>query len=221
MEETVQSRQWRVDAKAEAPGRNRSMAELSRDDQELVRQIVRGDEAAFRAIYVRYQDPIYRFALHMSGNGATAEEVTQEAFMLLITSPKSYQPEKGSVAGYLFGIARNLTRRSMLRGHLNVPIADDADEGDGLAFASDLDILEDMTRAETVEALRGAILTLPDLYREAVVLCDLEELSYAAAAEALQCSEGTVASRLHRARSLLKTKLLKTKILKTKLLKTN
>jgi RNA polymerase sigma-70 factor (ECF subfamily) len=193
------------------------MAELSREDQELYRQIARGDEAAFRELYVRYQGPIYRFALHMSGNSATAEEVTQEAFMHLITSPKSYQPDKGTLAGYLFGTARNLTRRSMLRSQMNVPIADDADEGGSLAFASDLDILQDLTQAETVEGLRNAVLALPDLYREAVVLCDLEEMSYAAAAEALQCSEGTVASRLHRARAILKTKILKTKLLKTKL----
>lgn len=167
----------------------------------------RGDEAAFRTLYGRYQGPIYRFSLHMSGNGATAEEVTQEVFMLLITSPKSYQPEQGTVAGYLFGIARNLTRRSVQRGQMHVAIADDTGEGDELALASDLDILEEMAQAETIEALRCAVLALPEPYREAVVLCDLEEMSYSDAAEALQCSAGTVASRLHRARAILKTKL--------------
>jgi RNA polymerase sigma-70 factor (ECF subfamily) len=118
------------------------------------------------------------------------------------------------VAGYLFGIARNLTRRSVQRGQMHVAIADDTGEGDELALASDLDILEEMAQAETIEALRCAVLALPEPYREAVVLCDLEEMSYSDAAEALQCSAGTVASRLHRARAILKTKLSRQKCAK-------
>lgn len=188
-----------------SPGR--TMEELSTDDQELLRRTARGDEAAFRTLYGRYQGSIYRFALHMSGNAATAEEVTQEVFMLLISNPKSYEPGKGTVAGYLFGIARNLTRRSVQRGHLHVSLADENGEEECPIATSDLDALEDLTREETLEALRGAVLALPERYREAVVLCDLEEMSHAEAAEALQCSAGTVASRLHRARAILKTKL--------------
>lgn len=190
-----------------SPGR--TMEELSRDDQELLRRTARGDEAAFRTLYGRYQGPIHRFALHMSGNTATAEEVTQEVFMLLISNPKSYEPGKGTVGGYLFGIARNLTRRSVQRGQLHVPLADENGNGEEECpiAANDLDALEDLTREEALEALRGAVLALPERYRETVVLCDLEEMSQADAAEALQCSAGTVASRLHRARAILKTKL--------------
>ncbi len=87
------------------------MAESSPADRELFKQLAKGNETAFSALYERYQGPLYRFALHMSGNGATAEEVTQEVFMLLIGNPKGYDATKGPVGGYLFGIARNLTRR--------------------------------------------------------------------------------------------------------------
>lgn len=171
--------------------------------------MAKGNEAAFRALYERYQGPIYRFALHMSGNKATAEEVTQEVFMLLIGNPKGYEPEKGAVAGYLFGMARNLTRRSIQKRHLDVPIGDCEGNGDGPApmLASPLDVLEELSQSELLDLLRKAVLSLPEPYREAVVLCDLEEMSYATAAESLECSAGTVASRLHRGRAILRTKL--------------
>ncbi len=183
------------------------MAEHATDDQELLRQLAKGNDAAFNATYERYQGPLYRFVLHMSGNGATAEEVTQEAFMVLIGNPRGYDPDKGSLAGYLFGIARNLTRRSLVQRRHDVPIADDPGAEDALAFASDLDLLEELSQSELLDRLRRAVLALPELYRETVVLCELEEMSYDNAAEILQCSPGTVASRLNRARAMLKTKL--------------
>ena len=75
------------------------------------------------------------------------------------------------------------------------------------ALASDLDVLAELSNSELLEYLRKAVLALPEQYREAVALCDLEEMSYADAAALLECSPGTVASRLHRARTMLKMKL--------------
>ncbi len=183
------------------------MAESPLEDQELLRQLSKGKETAFTALYERYQGPVYRFALHMSGNAATAEEVTQEVFMLLIGNPKGYNAEKGSVGGYLFGIARHLTRRVLQRSRLDMPIEEEwLDTGDA-GFTSDLDVLAELSNSELLEYLRKAVLALPEQYREVVALCDLEEMSYANAAALLECSQGTVASRLHRARTMLKTKL--------------
>jgi RNA polymerase sigma-70 factor, ECF subfamily len=184
------------------------MAESPSADQELLRQLARGNETAFRNLYERYQGPLYRFVLHMSGNSATAEEVTQEVFTLLIARPRGYVAEKGSVAGYLFGIARNLSRRIMQRSRLDLPIDDESLDGPREpALASDLNVLAELSNAELLETLRKAVLALPEPYREVVALCDLEELNYAEAAAILECSPGTVASRLHRARAMLKTKL--------------
>lgn len=185
------------------------MAESPGQDQELLRQLAKGDEAAFRSLYESYQGPIYRFALHMSGNKATAEEVTQEVFMRLMINPKAYRPERGPLAGYMFGIARNLTRRIIQTRHLDVPIGDYDGNGDSPAccLSSEQDVLEDLSQSETLELLRKAVVSLPEPYREAVVLCDLEEMSYSCAAELLGCSPGTVASRLHRGRSILRAKL--------------
>jgi RNA polymerase sigma-70 factor (ECF subfamily) len=207
LEDFVQLAQWKTGVQADAP--SPAMADSPSEDQELLRQLAKGNEVAFRTLYERYQGAVYGFVLHMSGNGATAEEVTQEVFMLLIRSPKSYQPEKGSVAGYLYGIARNLARRAMLHSYryveLNNGLGSGAEtEGE---IAIDPDVLEDLSQEEQIVALRKAVVSLPEQYREAVVLCDLQEMSYAQAAEFLNCSPGTVASRLHRGRAILKAKL--------------
>jgi RNA polymerase sigma-70 factor (ECF subfamily) len=207
LEDFAQLAQWKIGAQAEAP--SPAMADSPTEDQELLRQLAKGNEVAFRTLYERYQGSIYGFALHMSGNRATAEEVTQEVFMLLIRSPKSYQPEKGSVAGYLYGIARNLARRAMLHSYRYVELNNGLGPGAGTesGLAMDADVLEDLSQEELIVALRKAVVSLPEQYREAVVLCDLQEMNYAEAAEFLDCSQGTVASRLHRGRAMLKSKL--------------
>jgi RNA polymerase sigma-70 factor, ECF subfamily len=176
-------------------------------DMELYRQLAKGREEAFSALYERYQGPIFRFAWHMSGNTATAEDVTQEVFMLLIHNPNNYDPAKGSVAGYLFGIARNLTRRRLNRSRLDEPLAEEGPENFESELAGDTDLLGDLTRSELLQCLQKAILALPEQYCEVVVLCDLAEMSYPDAAAVLQCPPGTVASRLHRARVMLKARL--------------
>jgi len=183
------------------------MAESLSLDRELYRQLAKGREEAFGALYERYQGPIFRFAWHMSGNSATAEDVTQEVFMLLIRNPKNYDPAKGSLAGYLFGIARNLTRRRLDRSRLDAPLAEDWTDSNENELAGDTDLLGDLTRSELLQCLQKAILGLPEQYREVVVLCDLSEMSYPDAAAVLECPPGTVASRLHRARLMLKARL--------------
>jgi len=183
------------------------MEEPNRGDQDLYRQLAKGHEGAFCALYEKYQGPIFRFAWHMSGNNATAEDVTQEVFMQLIRNPKSYDPAKGSVAGYLFGIARNLTRRRVDRSRLDEPLAEDWTEGNESVLASATDLLADLTRADLLACLQKALETLPAQYREVIVLCDLQEMSYPEAAEVLECPPGTIASRLHRARLMLKARL--------------
>src|ERR1700682_5495867 len=183
------------------------MGESHRVDQELYRQLAKGREEAFSALYERYQRPIFRFAWHMSGNCATAEDVTQEVFMLLIHNPKNYDPAKGSVGGYLFGIARNLTRRRLDRSRLDEPLAEEWPEGNEAGLASDTDLLADLNRGDIRECFQKAVLSLPEQYREVIVLCDLEEMSYPEAAGILQCPAGTIASRLHRARLMLKARL--------------
>jgi RNA polymerase sigma-70 factor (ECF subfamily) len=177
------------------------------DDEQLLRTIVRGDEGAFLTFYRRHQGPVYRFALQMSGQVEIAEEVTQEVFMVVMGSASKYDSKRGSVAAYLYGIARNFVLRRLEQERPYLTTLDDP-EGEYSDVAADgEDTLAELTRNERIESLRRAVLALPPAYREVVVLCDLHELDYAEAAAALDCAIGTVRSRLHRARALLTEKM--------------
>lgn len=203
MEAFAHSAQLTIEGSTELSGR--PMAEVELHDKQLLRQISKGDEAAFALVYARHQGQIYRFVLHMTGSNATAEEVTQEVFMLLIRNPNGYDSAKGSFGAYLFGAARNLAWRAIKREVLDVSL-DDVLESEPIC-TDDWDVLEKLSSAERIDLLRKALQTLPELYREVVVLCDLEEMSYGQCASILDCSSGTIASRLHRAHAILKMKL--------------
>jgi RNA polymerase sigma-70 factor (ECF subfamily) len=176
-------------------------------DDELFVRLRGGEEAAFVALYRKRQGAIYRFALHMSGLANVAEDVTQEVFLALLQDRCGYDPERGTLSGYLYGIARKLLLRQMERGRVDVPLESDSEDAALPQLAVDDNALEDLTHREGIEALHRAIRTLPRRYREVVVLCDLEEVDYADAANVLGCPIGTVRSRLHRARALLLDKL--------------
>ena len=176
-------------------------------DDELLLRMRSGDEQAFTALYRRRQGAIYRFALHMSGSAATAEDTIQEVFLALIRDDCGYDPERGTLAGYLFGIARKLVLRHLERRRTDVELDAEADDLVSPDATASADQLAALTRKEGIAALRRAVQTLPQRYREVVVLCDLEEVDYAEAAFILGCPVGTVRSRLHRARALLLEKL--------------
>jgi RNA polymerase sigma-70 factor (ECF subfamily) len=114
-----------------------------------------------------------------------------------------YDASRGTVISWLLGITRNLVRRRLERDRFVQPLDPAHDQPQDSAP----DPLQDLTRAERIALIRRAVMSLPTRYREVVLLCDLEELSYADAACALNCAVGTVRSRLHRARALLANKL--------------
>jgi len=178
----------------------------SPSDRDLLRRIANRDEGAFLTFYRRHQGLVYRFALQMSGKAEHAEEVTQDVFMQVMGSAKQYDAGRGSVAAFLIGIARNLVLRSLERDRPYV-VLEDPDGENTWRMVSEQDALDDLTRQERIESLRKAVLALPPAYREVVVLCDLQEMDYAEAADVLGCAMGTIRSRLHRARALLMEKM--------------
>ncbi len=168
-----------------------------------------GEEEALTTLYRRRQGGIYRFALQMCGSKALAEDVTQEAFMVLIRDGQTFDPARGSLNGFLMGVARNLLLRRLQRERFYAPLEGDSDDetvSNRLVLTTG-GPLEDLSRTEAITSVRTAVLALPERYREVVVLCDLQEMSYVEAAEVLNCAVGTVRSRLHRARALLIEKL--------------
>jgi RNA polymerase sigma-70 factor, ECF subfamily len=180
----------------------KGMRDFARDnDDDLLRQTTAGDEQAFTALYGRHQASVYRFALHMSGSVDVAEEVTQEVFMFLIRGAKQYDAKRGSLAGFLYGVARNHVLRRLQRDRVYCDPPDDD------AHGVDDDTFGGIVRSQRIDCLRKALLALPEHYREVVVLCELEEVDYAGAAEALGIPIGTIRSRLNRARAMLAERL--------------
>ena len=179
----------------------------SHSDDDLLRLMSAGNEQAFVDFYRRHQGAVYRFALQMSGKRDIAEEVTQDVFLAAMRGAKRYDRTRGSVPAYLYGIARNFVLRCLDRERPYLTVLDDPASDYSSQVAVGADALTELTRGERVESLRKAVLALPPAYREVVVLCDLHELDYAAAADALGCAIGTIRSRLHRARALLMEKM--------------
>lgn len=176
-------------------------------DEMLVQRVAEGDADALGLLFRRRQQNVYRFALNLTGSPSLADDVTQDVFVIVIRDAHRFEPGRAAVPAWLCGIARNFIRRRLAvdRGAASI----DVDEGLEAALpAASPDPLDALTSAEAVESLRRAVLTLPLRYREAVVLCDLQELSYLDAAAALDCPVGTVRSRLNRGRAMLTAKML-------------
>jgi len=171
-------------------------------EQTLIKRLLKGDEEAFASLYRAHSGAICRYALQMTGRMDMAEDVTQETFLALALHGKRYDPARGTVLAFLYGVARNLVLKRLEKERPQQ--GSDILEG----FSGDEDLLENLTRRESIEEVRRAVLSLPQAYREAVVLCELGEASYEDAAFVLGCPIGTVRSRLSRARAMLARKLM-------------
>lgn len=177
-------------------------------DDVLLRRAAKGDEEAFTMVYRRHQGALYRYALRMTGSAWSAEEVVQEVFMTLIREPKKFDAGRGTVGAFLFGIARNRVMKHRERTPRELPLEEPGKDGMGAKEPADgVTPAVWAERWERVEQVRNAVLGLPAEFREAVVLCELEELSYEEAARLSGCPIGTIRSRLHRGRALLLAKL--------------
>jgi RNA polymerase sigma-70 factor (ECF subfamily) len=164
----------------------------------LIAALERGDEAAWDAFYAAHRRRVFGFALAMCGSRALADEATQETFLAFLRRTDRYDPGRGPVEAWLLGVARNKVLRLLEREPVLVDF--DQEPGDE-SFSAALEA------GEIREQVRRAVLALPASYREVVVLCDLNEMSYEEASRVLDCAVGTVRSRLHRARQMLAERL--------------
>jgi RNA polymerase sigma-70 factor (ECF subfamily) len=167
-------------------------------DRELVERFRNGDRDAFSAIYQTHHATVFRFALYMTGDRERAGEVTQEVFVWLVHHPAAFDPERGDLPAFLGGVARQKLRRRRREDQRWLPLNETAA---GVAPPAEI------AGSEDADELWKAIATLPERYREAVILCDMEEMSNEQAASVLGCAVGTIWSRLHRAHELLQRKL--------------
>jgi RNA polymerase sigma-70 factor (ECF subfamily) len=164
-------------------------------DAALLAQAAAGVESAFVELHRRRRDDVYRFALAMARSRSFAEDVTQEVFLNVLENAARFDRSKGTARAWLLGCARHVVLdrlRAERRFCDELPEVIAACEGEQLVLAQ-----------QRLARLQAAIAELPVEYRETLVLCELQELSYAECATALDCPIGTVRSRLHRARALL------------------
>ncbi|MEZ5403778.1 MAG: RNA polymerase sigma factor [Bryobacteraceae bacterium] len=168
----------------------------------ILAAIVRGDSEAWTSLYRSHAAAVYRFGLAMCGSASLAEEATQETFVAVMKQASNYDRSRGTVQAWLLGIARHKILRLLnaegRQGRVNV---------DDRGPAVDRDAAPAFERERMAAEVRKAVMSLPANYREAVVLCELEEVDYEMAAQVLDCPIGTVRSRLHRARRMLAAKL--------------
>lgn len=170
-------------------------------DEGLLARSREGCASSFSELYQRHQGRLYRFVLQMTGSAPLAEEVTQEVFLLLLEDRHPYDAAKGSLLPFLIGVARNKALRTLKKEQPYLSL--DEPEENPAEPAVEATHFEALLKTESLELLEKAVQSLPAAYREVLVLCELEELDYAQAAQALGCAIGTIRSRLHRARGML------------------
>ena len=175
------------------------------DEARELRLALSGGEAAFTAIYRRHQAAVYRFAWLLTGSAAQAADITQDVFVQLLsvtTSYAGYDPARGSLAAYLCGIARYRAYRMIDARMQSVEDFDalvEAQSGqDAPALPSDR-----LERTRALQTLYDAIRKLPPIFRDVLILVELQELSYADTATVAGIELGTVRSRLSRAKARL------------------
>ena len=180
-----------------------AMADVS--DEDLVARFLGGDREAFAQIYLRYYPRTYRLAFGMSASRETAEDLTQEVFARVASRLRQFQGT-ARFSTWFYRVAINVFLRFReRRGRAPHQISDPVERevADRATPSVEDDILGEQVRREVHKAL----LSLPPVPRMIVILRDIEGLGYAEISERLGCSEGTVASRLSRARRMLGRKL--------------
>jgi RNA polymerase sigma-70 factor (ECF subfamily) len=177
-------------------------------DLDLLRRMRAGDHAAMTALYQRHQSALYRFALLRSGSPDTAADVVQDVFIALIEGKLAFDPTRGALASFLFGVARNfmLKRDEAQRRYItnNHPSnADDDDSWEHDIVDPNPTPLETMLADQRAESLRAALVKIAPHYRDVLILYEMHDMSYVEIANVCNIDIGTVRSRLSRAREKL------------------
>jgi RNA polymerase sigma-70 factor (ECF subfamily) len=167
-------------------------------DEQLAARVAAGDRDALAQVYAREGDRVYRYVLAMTGNAALAADVLQDTFVQFAARPQGYDAARGPLQGYLVGIARHAVLAQWSRDSRHTSL-----DGDGApvieADAGD-DPGELLVARQDGAALLAAIARLPAPFREALVLVELQERSYAEAAAIAGIELNTLRTRLHRAK---------------------
>ena len=182
------------------------------EDKEIIEQVLAGDNNAFGALVERYQTRVYNLALRMCGNTDDAFDLAQEAFFRAWRGLPGFQFDS-AFSTWLFRLSANVCldwlRAKKRRPTVSLTTVDDEDEEVQLELPDPGKSPEELVlAAEDRAALTKALNGLPVEYRQILTLRAIDDLSYAEIAGILKIKEGTVKSRLSRARLALRNKLL-------------
>jgi RNA polymerase sigma-70 factor (ECF subfamily) len=185
-------------------------------DNILVKEFVAGNDEAFTQLVTRYKDRITNYLNMMVGNYDIAVDLSQETFLRVYRSINRYS-NLYQFSTWIYRIATNLAideiRYRKRRGQVfykNILGNKQPSEKEGREFGiadARRSPGDEILRKESSRVLGDAIRSLPEKYRTAFIMKEVQELQYDAIAKALNCSPGTIKSRLHRARELLQRKL--------------
>lgn len=187
--------------------------QVSQSDREVSAEIIeccrQGDRAAFHALYQAYKDKVYSISLYFfHGDDAAASDATQQVFLKLITGIGQFRGDS-EFSTWLYRMVVNTCLDNAKAGRRREPLADSARLAKLATTAAPASAEEDLARAEVAGKVQAALSSLPPKLRLPVLLRYFDDLSYGEMAEALNCSMGTVASRLHKGHKLLAEKLAK------------
>jgi RNA polymerase sigma-70 factor, ECF subfamily len=180
-----------------------------RDESELVTELQAGSETAFDWLVTHYHGPVYNLILSMLGDTSDAADATQEVFLKAFRGIRCFR-QGSSLKTWLYRIALReaLNHKRWFKRHLqkNISIDAEAEEGRSTIEIEDLGAtpFEQLAAHEIQQAVHHALQEIPEVFRGAVILRDLEGLTYEEIAEVLECSVGTVKSRILRGRRALK-----------------
>ena len=201
---------------AAAVHRERNLLENSLDsDSSLVSRCLRGDETAWEDLVRLHTRKVYALCYRFTGSGSEAQDLTQEVFLRVFRTVKSFRSDEGSFATWLARVTRNLlidhyrrTRQERVTDSIEGQLPIIEEQGAGATQRPD----EAVSGHQTSEILQATLQKLsPDL-REAVILRDLQEMEYREIAQVLSIPEGTVKSRINRGRAELGRLLRKQKL---------
>ena len=180
-----------------------------RDESELVGELQAGSESAFDWLVTHYHAAVFNLILGMLGDSSDAADATQEVFLKAFKGIRKFRGGS-SLKTWLYRIAirEALNHRRWFKRHLQKNVSIDAEPDEGHAPLEIEDggatPFEQLASLEIQGAVQTALAQVPEVFRSAVILRDLEGLSYEEVAEVLECSVGTVKSRILRGRRALK-----------------
>jgi RNA polymerase sigma-70 factor (ECF subfamily) len=181
------------------------------NDQQLVRRVQKGDRSAFDLLVLKYQHRVLKLVSRFVSNTAEAEDVSQDAFLKAYRALPSFRGESAFYT-WLYRIAINTAKNSLVANRRRPVDFDldlqDPDQFDRHARLKEVDTPERVLLTEEIrQVVEGAMEQLPEDLRTAIVLRELDGLSYEEIAEAMDCPVGTVRSRIFRAREAIDKRL--------------